>query len=271
MTDYVVFDLETVPDLEMARRLLCLDAEVPDAEVRGAIGERYARADQDPHDLFLKPPLHRIVCIGAVFARREDDGPFTVRSLGARHIGEKSEARLVGDFVAGLAHDGAGKGPVLVSFNGGSFDLPVLRYRALAQSIAVPGMFHGSGRDYWYRFGWDHIDLCDLLSGFGASTRPSLNEMAALLDVPAKLDGMDGSKVEAAVNAGALDDIAAYCLSDVIVTFRLMLRFALVRGEIDAAQMAASETSLDEAIGRQLKHWPRLAVMSQSAPAGDAG
>ena len=263
MTDYVVFDLETVPDLDMARRLLSLGTETPDAEVRQAIGEKYARADQDPRETFLKPPFHRIVCIGAVFARREHDGPFIVRSLGARHIGEKSEARLIADFVASLPQE-SGKGPMLVSFNGGGFDLPVLRYRALAQSVAVPGMFRGSGRDYWHRFGWDHIDLCDMLSGFGASTRPSLSEMAALLDIPAKLDGIDGSKMESVVNAGRLDDVATYCLGDVIVTFRLLLRFALVRGEIDEAQMAESEKSLDEAIDRQLKHRPLLSAMRRS-------
>ena len=271
MTDYVVFDLETVPDLDMARRFLGLAAEVSDDAVREAIGAKYARADQTPGEVFLKPPFHRIVCIGAIFAGRGDDGPFVVRSLGARHIGEKSEAKLIADFMAGLPRDDAGKGPVLVSFNGGGFDLPVLRYRALASSISVPRMFRGGGRDYWYRFGWDHIDLCDLLGGFGATTRPSLNEMAALLDIPTKLEGMDGAKIEAAVNAGDLDDVATYCLGDVIVTFRLLLRFAFLRGEIDEALMAASETSLDEAIGRQSKHRPLLSAMRRSDNVDDAG
>ena len=70
MTNYVVFDLETVPDLDIARRLLNLGAEVPNEEVRVAIGQKYARPDQDPREIFLKPLFHRIVCIGAVFAER---------------------------------------------------------------------------------------------------------------------------------------------------------------------------------------------------------
>jgi predicted PolB exonuclease-like 3'-5' exonuclease len=124
----------------------------------------------------------------------------------------------------------------------------------------MPGLFRSGGRDYWYRFGWDHIDLCDMLSGFGASARPSLNEMAALLDVPAKPDGLDGSKVEALAAAGRLDDIASYCLGDVITTFRLLLRFALIRGEIDEGLLALSEHSLHEAIERQTKHRPSLSA-----------
>jgi len=271
VTNYVVFDLETVPDLVIARRLLRLDAMVPDEIVRRAIAEKYARPDQDPAEIFLKAPFHRVVCIGAVYAEREHDGPFTVRSLGARHIGDKDEARLIGDFMASLPQEHAGKGPVLVSFNGGGFDLPVLRYRALTHSISMPAMFRGSGRDYWYRFGWDHIDLCDMLSGFGASSRPSLNELAALLDVPAKLDGMDGSQVEAFAAAGRLDDIASYCLGDVITTFRLLLRFALVRGEIDKGMLARSEQSLDEAIERQVKNRPLLSAMRQPSSRPDGG
>ena len=105
MTNYVVFDLETVPDLDIARRLLNLGAEVPNEEVRVTIGQKYARPDQDPREIFLKPLFHRIVCIGAVFAERHHDGPFSVRSIGARHIGEKDEPKLIGDFLAGLPRD----------------------------------------------------------------------------------------------------------------------------------------------------------------------
>ena len=266
MTNYVVFDLETVPDLDIARRLLNLGAEVPNEEVRVAIGQKYARPDQDPRAICLKPLFHRIVCIGAVFAERDHDGPFSVRSIGARHIGEKDEPKLIADFLAGLPRDDGGAGPVLVSFNGGGFDLPVLRYRALALGLSVPGLFHGGRRDYWYRFGRDHIDLCDMLAGFGASARPSLNEMAALLGVPAKLDGIDGSQVEAFADAGRLNDIASYCLGDVITSFRLLLRLALVRGEIDEGLLAESEHSLDEAIERHEKHRPSLSAMRQLPP-----
>jgi len=207
-------------------------------------------------------------CIGALFAERQDDGAYIVRRLCARHIGDKGEADLVRDFVAALPRDDAGNGPVLVSFNGGSFDLPILRYRALAHGAPVPALFANSGRDYWYRFGRDHIDLCDMLAGFGASARPSLGEMAALLGIPAKLGGMDGTQVEALARAGHLDEIAAYCLGDVIVTFRLMLRFALVRGEIDDAEAATSEASLDAAIVRHLEHWPLLAGIRQDSSLG---
>lgn len=112
MTQYVVFDLETALDLTVARRLLKLSPEIPEEPVRLAIGERYSREGAAPLDVFLKPPLHRIVCLGALFAEREGAGAFTVLRLGARHIGEKSEGDIVRDFAARLPRDDEDKGPV---------------------------------------------------------------------------------------------------------------------------------------------------------------
>lgn len=64
-------------------------AESPNEEVGSAIGQKYARRDQDPREIFPKPLFHRIVCIGAAFAECNHDGPFIVGSIGARHIGER--------------------------------------------------------------------------------------------------------------------------------------------------------------------------------------
>ena len=74
-----------------------------------------------------------------------------------------------------------------MTFGGNGFDLPLLRYRAFALGVPVPGLHGGGHRDYWHRFGQDHVDLCDVLSGYGASAKPSLAEMAALANVPVKI------------------------------------------------------------------------------------
>ena len=48
-----------------------------------------------------------------------------------------------------------------------------------------------------------------------------------------KPDGIDGSQVEAYCNAGRIQEIADYCQSDVINTYRLWLRYELFRGRLD--------------------------------------
>jgi 3'-5' exonuclease len=59
MTALVVFDVEAVPDFEMARRLLEQPDDTPDADIRRMLGGRYARNGEDPTTAFLKAPLYR--------------------------------------------------------------------------------------------------------------------------------------------------------------------------------------------------------------------
>jgi 3'-5' exonuclease len=82
----IVWDLETVPDLAAAARMLDL-GNATEAEVREAIGPG-----------FPKHPLHKIACIGALIASRQPEG-WRVDALGAPHIGDRSEAKLINDFV----------------------------------------------------------------------------------------------------------------------------------------------------------------------------
>src|SRR5271170_4203333 len=130
----VIFDLETVPDITAGRELLKADAGVSDEQVRRLLGQRYARPGEEPDNAFVKTPLQRIVCIGAIYAERTDRGPWVVVRSGVGHIGLRPERELVERFVDSLNETPS---PQLVGFNSSSFDLPVLRYRAFALSISA--------------------------------------------------------------------------------------------------------------------------------------
>jgi hypothetical protein len=101
----IVWDLETVPDLTAAARMLDMVNE-PEADVRCAIGSG-----------FPKHPLHKIVCIGGLIASRQTEG-WRIDALGAPHIGERSEAELISAFVEKVGE----LRPQLITFNGHSFD-----------------------------------------------------------------------------------------------------------------------------------------------------
>jgi hypothetical protein len=58
----IVWDLETVPDLAAAARMLDM-GNASEAEVREALGPG-----------FPKHPLHKIACIGALIASRQPEG-----------------------------------------------------------------------------------------------------------------------------------------------------------------------------------------------------
>jgi 3'-5' exonuclease len=60
-----------------------------------------------------------------------------------------------------------------------------------------------------------------------------------------KPDGIDGSQVEAYFNAGRIQEIADYCKSDVINTYRLWLWHELFRGRLDKTQFEYSERDVE--------------------------
>jgi 3'-5' exonuclease len=151
MSNLIVWDIETVPDLKGFAAANAHDGK-SDEEVRAAMGDK-----------FPKHIYHSIICIGALVAHR-DDGRWAVTALGAPHVGERSEKALISSFVDRIAE----LSPQLVTFNGSSFDLPVLRYRALVHGVAAPGL---SARPYFNRYTEDAVDLCDVLSSFNSSAR----------------------------------------------------------------------------------------------------
>jgi len=220
----IVWDLETVPDLAgfaAANDLL----GKPEAEVREAVGDK-----------FPKHIYHSIICIGALVAHREPDR-WVTDALGAPHVGDRSEKALITAFVTRIAE----LGPQLVTFNGSSFDLPVLRYRAMVHGVAAPGL---AARPYFNRYTDDAIDLCDVLSSFSSQGKATLHELSRVMGLPGKPDDMSGSEVEKYYRGGRIRDVAQYCESDVVNTYRVWLRYELFRGRLTDAQFHASEACL---------------------------
>jgi len=140
----LVFDLETVPDIRAFAAAEGLDSH-PDWSVRKQMGEKVARQ-----------VFQRIVCIGSLLSVRGADGVWRPSGLEAPHAAESSERELIQDFVDRLLPLGAR----LVTFNGHTFDLPVLRYRAMMHSVSAPAL---DNRPYFDRSGDEIVDLCDLL------------------------------------------------------------------------------------------------------------
>ena len=262
MERLLVLDLETVPDLAAGRRLLGSTAPEDDAALRAALGARHApRESADPATAFLKPPLHRIGALAALRAERPGPGePWRPVRLTVQQTADRDEAAILADLERGL---GGRPHPVLVGFNTLGFDLPVLRYRALALGVAMPNLLNdGVGRRYCYRFGSDHLDLCDLLSGYGASQRPSLAEAAALVGLTVK-QGLDGAGVEAAIAAGRAAEVAGYCAADVAATWLLFLRFGVAVGLHDAGDARLSADAF--AAFCEAEPWPELGPAIEAA------
>lgn len=225
----LVFDIETVPDVESGRRLYQLEHESDPA-----IAEimRQKRLEKVGHSDFLPHHLHRVVAISA--ALRTSD-TFKIASLGTQHSSEKN---LIDAFFKCLEK----YLPILVSWNGSGFDLPVLHYRALLHGISSPSYWNiGEQGDtgfrwnnYLNRYHTRHTDLMDILAAYQGRANAPLTEIAVMLGFPGKL-GMDGAQVWETFLAGHLEPIRHYCETDVLNTYLVYLRFELIRGNLTAS------------------------------------
>ncbi|HLJ11051.1 MAG TPA: 3'-5' exonuclease [Planctomycetaceae bacterium] len=137
--------------------------------------------------------------------------------------------------------------PTLVSFNGRGYDVPLLELAAFRYGFSVPFWFNIEAKSFEqsrYRYNCDaHIDLCDLLTNFGAMRLAGgLNLAANLIGKPGKT-GIDGSKVQDMYDAGQVQEINDYCRCDVLDTYFVFLRSRVLLGKLnlDEEQKLVSE------------------------------
>jgi 3'-5' exonuclease len=151
--------------------------------------------------------------------------------------------------------------PQLVTFNGSSFDLPVLRYRAMVHGVAAPGL---AARPYFHRYTDDAIDLCDVLSSFSSQAKATLHELCRVMGLLGKPDGMTGAEVEKYYRDGHIREIAEYCESDVLNTYRVWLRYELFRGRLSEPEYQASEATLIEFVKARANTKSHLAGLERN-------
>ena len=129
------------------------------------------------------------------------------------------------------------KKPTLVSFNGRTFDIPLMELSAFRYGISIPEWFNIHQRTYDQkrnRYNQDsHFDLQEVITNFG-TTRLSggLNLMANLIGRPGKM-GVAGHMVQNMYDNGQLEGINNYCRCDVLDTYFVLLRTKLLTGEIN--------------------------------------
>jgi predicted PolB exonuclease-like 3'-5' exonuclease len=128
--------------------------------------------------------------------------------------------------------------PTLVTYNGRTFDVPLLELAAFRFGLSLPDWFDSAGgRAYQQprnRYNSEtHLDLLELLTNFGASRfSGGLNLAANLLGKPGKMD-IEGFMVQDLYNEGRLEEINDYCRCDVLDTYFVFLRSRVLTGRLD--------------------------------------
>jgi predicted PolB exonuclease-like 3'-5' exonuclease len=124
--------------------------------------------------------------------------------------------------------------PTWVTFNGRSFDIPVMELAAYRFGISLPKWFRGEGyKSPRNRYNTSaHLDLQDALTNFGAARcNGGLNLVSKILGKPGKME-VTGDQVQQQHDDGNKKGISDYCRCDVLDTYFVFLRTQVLMGNI---------------------------------------
>jgi len=223
---YLVFDIESVADGGLVSKIRYPGQDLSAADaVRRYRDELMAKYETD----FI--PYTFQVPISVVVAKVAAD--FSILDIVALDEPQFRSHIITENFWRGWD---AYRRPTLVSFNGRTFDLPLLELAAFRYGLSVPAWFNCSGKAYDQprnRYNTEcHLDLHDVLTNFGASRfNGGLNLVANLLGKPGKMD-VQGYMVQDLWNEGKLAEINDYCRCDVLDTYFAFLRTMVLLGQL---------------------------------------
>jgi 3'-5' exonuclease len=223
---YLVFDTESVADAELVAKLRYAAAGLSPGEAlrryRDELMEKY-ESDFVPYS--FQVPIS--VVVGKVTAE------FCLEDVVVLDEPQFRPHVITENFWRGWEKY---RRPTLVSFNGRGFDLPLLELAAFRYGVSVPGWFQASGKSFdqprsRYNAA-SHIDLCELLTNFGATRfTGGLNLAANILGKPGKM-AVQGNMVQDMYDAGQLAEINDYCRCDVLDTYFVFLRTRVLLGQL---------------------------------------
>lgn len=226
----LVFDIETIPDLEAAKKLLKLE-KASASELYQKIAA-YHDSEKPAEQVFLKPIFHKIVAISFAHIKIDhshEGEEYVIKEIRSGGKLNSSEQDLVKGFFRYIED----YTPRLVSFNGRAFDLPVLKFRAMKYNVNTNIYQLGDKwNSYMQRYSSDwHCDLHEVLTDYYASGRLKLDEACNVFGYPGKLD-VDGSTVYDLYQKNNIAEIRDYCETDVLNTYLVYLSYALHYGII---------------------------------------
>lgn len=233
-----VFDCETIPDVKLLRKLFNYEGSDEEVAKKG-VEEQKEKTGSG----FLPLPFHKVVAISAVIA--DDFGIFKRVSS----IDGNNEKELIKSFLDFIDKHN----PKLISFNGRSFDMPMLMIRAMAYNLNCPAYFDTNnsslGKSKWehYRARFSdrfHVDVMDHLGDFGAARGLKLDYLCAMVGLPGKYD-VHGDQVMDLFFSNELEKIRTYCESDVLNTYWLYLKYELLKGNLALSDYANALQKMD--------------------------
>jgi predicted PolB exonuclease-like 3'-5' exonuclease len=221
---FLIFDTESVPDGRLLNLVQYRDGGLTDVEA-------VQRAQQDARERsatgsdFLPVAFQYPVAICVIRVKHD----FRLERITCLDAPQFRPAEIVGKFWEGLGRC-LKQNPrlKLVTFNGRTFDLPLLELAAFRYGYSATAYYQCSRN----RYGGNHLDLMDWLTNYGASRLTGgLNLLSKMLGKPGKM-AVSGDQVHALHAAGKKREINDYCMFDTLDTYFVFLRTRVMTGEL---------------------------------------
>lgn len=227
----LVFDIETKTDLTAGAYLHQLSGLSAESTEMALNKLRRQESGMD----FPRLPLHEIVTISGLWSDEQGIRLFSFSQQ------DHSEAELLSKFLSIFDK----RRPILVSWNGTQFDLPVILFRSMYYGLSAPALFDQGEIDqrtrynnYQNRYHHRHLDLMDAMSVFNNKNFQKLDTIARLLGYPGKM-GREQYRIPEYIASENWQQITADCETDVLNTWCIYLRWLLLKGQISLSQHQA--------------------------------
>ena len=215
----LVFDIETIPDLDFGREQLNLDGLTEEDIGKSMFFQQHQRNGSE----FLPYDLHQIIAVSIL---TDNSDSLNIESYKLDETcNEKSI--LLDVFKSFEESD------VLISWNGQMFDVPVLNCRSL-KHLTKNTLLSDK-----------HVDLKDLLSNHNISNISGLDVITKGLKMPGKKLS-SGAEVWSLYLDRNITEIADYCTIDVLNTYLLYIRYEFITGMLSENDFDKKNTTLKQ-------------------------
>ena len=207
----IVFDVETIPDLEYGKKNMNLDG-LSDEDIGRSM---FFQQLQKKGDEFLPIDLHKIITISCI---AEENGAIELKSF--------THLEHFINFIEDANH--------FVTWNGHRFDVPVISFRALTEDLVISNTLLDDKH---------HTDLKAVLSNGNISLISGLDRVSKHLGLPGKAFH-SGKVVWDLYVDNKMHEITQYCEADVLNTYLIYIHHQSTIGEISKNQLREKKETL---------------------------
>ncbi len=242
ITKILFFDIETVPGEKYHGDLIEVWSDLWKHKAQNILKKsKEEMTNEDAANIYDRAGIYaefgKIICISVGFiVHDKDSGTYKAR---LKSFADDDEKKLLEDF-SELMNSKYSKfdektqkfEKYLCGHNIKEFDVPYISRRLLINQLPLPRMFDIAGKKPWEIL--HLIDTMELWKFGDYKAATSIKLLAAAFGFPSPKDDIDGSDVHRVYyQENDLPRITKYCEKDVLAVMRLLMKYKLMKEELE--------------------------------------